>query len=334
MKKFIVIIAFVSFTLKGNSQISVLSNGNVGINNSNPTYKLDVGGTARIHNWTDIIIDCTGFCCSTPVIYPQNDWYLQLGKSDKRVGTIFVSGIHYGSLWGDSDEKLKENIDSLENPMPQIMKIHGYHYNFKESAMKGMPTLAKASYSRKQIGFIAQELEKEFPELVYKPDSVRSTYAVNYIGMIPVLLEGLKNQQRQIDNLQKIALSQEQDIIDLKNQVALLKNGNSSKTKSAKVVETETIPSAITSNQIALYQNAPNPFNQSTQIGYYIPDATQSATLYIYNMNGLQIKSIPIQTKGNGNVTINGSELKAGMYIYTLVADGKEIDTKRMILTE
>ena len=32
--------------------------------------------------------------------------------------------------------------------------------------------------------------------------------------------------------------------------------------------------------------------------------------------------------------TINGSELQPGLYIYTLVADGKEVDTKRMILTE
>jgi hypothetical protein len=50
-------------------------------------------------------------------------------------------------------------------------------------------------------------------------------------------------------------------------------------------------------------------------------------------MNGSQIKSILLTQTGKGNVTVNASELKPGMYLYTLVADGKEVDTKRMILT-
>ncbi len=51
-------------------------------------------------------------------------------------------------------------------------------------------------------------------------------------------------------------------------------------------------------------------------------------------MNGLQIKRIQIAQKGMGSVNINASELRPGMYLYTLIADGKEIATKRMILTE
>ena len=56
--------------------------------------------------------------------------------------------------------------------------------------------------------------------------------------------------------------------------------------------------------------------------------------MYIYDMQGSQIKNISDLVKGEGAVTIEGHELSAGMYIYTLIADGKEIDTKRMILTK
>ena len=56
--------------------------------------------------------------------------------------------------------------------------------------------------------------------------------------------------------------------------------------------------------------------------------------IYIYNMRGMQIKSISIPEKGYGTITINGSDLQAGMYLYTLIVDGKEVDTKRMILTK
>ena len=54
----------------------------------------------------------------------------------------------------------------------------------------------------------------------------------------------------------------------------------------------------------------------------------------IYDMQGTQIKRIDISERGHSHIIINGSELKAGMYLYSLFANGMEIDTKRMILTK
>ena len=51
-------------------------------------------------------------------------------------------------------------------------------------------------------------------------------------------------------------------------------------------------------------------------------------------MQGSQIKSYEIHERGNSSITIHGSELEPGMYLYTLVVDGQETDTKRMILTD
>jgi len=56
--------------------------------------------------------------------------------------------------------------------------------------------------------------------------------------------------------------------------------------------------------------------------------------LKIYNTSGQQLKSIPLNNKGYGSVTINGGEFDAGVYIYALIIDEQEIDTKKMILTE
>jgi len=67
---------------------------------------------------------------------------------------------------------------------------------------------------------------------------------------------------------------------------------------------------------------------------FFIPETSISAMLCIYNMSGMQIKSISIPEKGYGTITINGSDLQAGMYLYMLIVDGKEVDTKRMILTQ
>lgn len=51
-------------------------------------------------------------------------------------------------------------------------------------------------------------------------------------------------------------------------------------------------------------------------------------------MNGTQLKNYSITQRGKGSITIQGSEFTAGMYLYALIADGKVIDTKRMILTK
>ena len=56
--------------------------------------------------------------------------------------------------------------------------------------------------------------------------------------------------------------------------------------------------------------------------------------LYVYDLQGVQKHAIEITERGENSVNITASKLPAGMYIYTLIADGKEIDTKRMILTK
>jgi hypothetical protein len=51
-------------------------------------------------------------------------------------------------------------------------------------------------------------------------------------------------------------------------------------------------------------------------------------------MQGKQIESYALASRGHGSLTIQGHSLPAGMYMYALVADGKEVGTKRMILTK
>ena len=54
----------------------------------------------------------------------------------------------------------------------------------------------------------------------------------------------------------------------------------------------------------------------------------------IYDLYGKQLKQIHLSQRGNGSQIISGSEFSAGIYLYALIADGKEVDVKRMILTE
>jgi len=69
-------------------------------------------------------------------------------------------------------------------------------------------------------------------------------------------------------------------------------------------------------------------------LSYYIPKTIRNASIYVYDMNGTQLKGYQIMERGKGETIIQGSEFAAGMYLYALITDGKVIDTKRMILTK
>ena len=82
-----------------------------------------------------------------------------------------------------------------------------------------------------------------------------------------------------------------------------------------------------------LYQNSPNPFTENTIIRCEIPSYSSNAYINIYDMHGRQLDSIQIKEPGESRTIISAGDLKAGMYIYSLMVDGKLIDSKQMLIT-
>ncbi len=91
-----------------------------------------------------------------------------------------------------SDARLKTNIRNLNYGLSTIMKIRSVQYNWKEGVDKAT-----------KIGFLAQDLKKIIPEVVVG-DETKENLAVNYIELIPVLVNAIKEQQKQIDDLKKM----------------------------------------------------------------------------------------------------------------------------------
>ena len=100
-------------------------------------------------------------------------------------GDVRISGIvTAGDFNSTSDRKLKTNIQPIANPIEKVLQISGVSFNWKET---GKATL----------GVIAQEIELVLPELVSDTDPK----TVNYNGLIGLLIECVKDQQKQIDEL-------------------------------------------------------------------------------------------------------------------------------------
>ena len=81
-----------------------------------------------------------------------------------------------------------------------------------------------------------------------------------------------------------------------------------------------------------LDQNIPNPAKQNTLINYYIPENARTAEIQVSGLSGEIIKRIELSAKGNGQLKLETTLLNSGTYTYSLIMDGKIIDTKKMVL--
>ena len=88
-----------------------------------------------------------------------------------------------------SDVRYKQNITTFDNALDAILKLRGVTYDWKRD------TSGMNFADGRQIGFIAQEVEKVLPELV-RTDS-KGYKSVAYADIVPVLVEAMKSQQKQ-----------------------------------------------------------------------------------------------------------------------------------------
>ncbi len=105
-----------------------------------------------------------------------------------------------GTLTQASDARLKKNIQPLSSALSKLDKINGYTYNWINDQRD----------TEEQIGLLAQEVQKNYPQLVKQNDN--GELSVNYSGLVPVLLEGIKEQQKQIEALKDQNLQQQLQI--------------------------------------------------------------------------------------------------------------------------
>lgn len=214
-----------------------------------------------------------------------------------------------GSFIQGSDKSLKEEIEPVQNLLEKLRQLKPSTYYYKDSRSKA---------KHRSIGFIAQEVETVFPELVYQDEG--GLKMLNYSVFSVIAIKGLQEQQMQVDELQKKILeidSLKKELTELRQMILDLKHGNSG---------TAVSPASY------LEQNAPNPGNGTTVIKYHVGEATAFSKLVITNTNGQVIKTIQIKNSGTGQVNIDTHSLAAGVYSYILYVNAKQADSKRFVI--
>lgn len=216
--------------------------------------------------------------------------------------TRVVGNLTATSFTTASDSGLLTNVSPLSeegSSLNNIMNMDIVSFNFADEK--------NAESQIRHYGIIAQELQEIYPDLVQKGED--GYLAVNYVELVPVLVRSIQELKVQIEELQ----SQPQP-------------------SAKKSLSTSADKEPIASRN-KLYQNTPNPFKGQTTIRFSLADNVNDAFICIFDMTGKILKKLPISS-GMKNISISSNELGEGLFLYSLVVNGKEIDTKKMIITK
>jgi hypothetical protein len=201
--------------------MTINNNGYVGINCNSPRYNLDVNGnlaqtgdlTIFTSEYTHVkrVLEVPSFTASYSFTfwlvpnevgglhsntlelwkYPATQRIFRIHEYDT-TNTLYYNGnISAQDVIAFSDQRLKENIITIDKPMEKIMQMRGVYFNKKDDASK-----------TRNVGVIAQEVESIFPEVIHTSIDSEHYKTVAYGNMTALLIEGMKAQQSTIHSLQ------------------------------------------------------------------------------------------------------------------------------------
>ncbi len=291
------------------------------------TYGFDIANASTLDNWEHYITGSSG-TTSGGASFTAGDMLLYYDGGSSPLGAFDHTS---GAYKTTSDERMKTNIKPMPSILDKINLLEPVTYNFKNSKNQNI-----------SMGFIAQKVEKLFPSLVtHYVDTARGTDVnlMDYTGFGVIAIKGIQelqqvakqkdsiinNQQKQIDDLKSLMKQLQQSVLAL--QLCSPCSNQQSAIGSQQVI--------INNNDaLSLEQNAPNPFNKSTVIRYTLPSKFATAQIVIIDNNGKILKQVNVSGTGKGSLNIDAGTLSSGAYKYSLLVDGKLVNTKTMVLTK
>ena len=260
--------------------------------------------------------------------YPTN---IQGTYAGYFAGPVYVSGnMTVPNMFTATDSRLSDNLVSLSErdnsgkaTLENVLNMNVVEYNLKSRISEEMsddiaPEKAeeiRTSYeylkkkdeemaSRRHFGVNAEELQRLYPDLVLEGQD--GYLSVNYSELVPLLIRSIQALKQELDEVK------------------------STRPKARKSASSTEINASSVSGNI-LYQNTPNPFKEQTVIRFKLAEEVKDASICIFDMKGKLLKKLPISS-GMESVSIGGYELGEGMFLYSLIVNGQEIDTKKMVI--
>ena len=251
-----------------------------------------------------------------------------------RIGNPSVISIGGYAMWSSlSDGRFKRNIKEDVSGLDFVNQLRPVSYEVDKLAVNrflNIPDSESQQLNAKAVpmretGFIAQEVEAIIKKTGYvfsgveAPQNEGDHYSLRYAAFVVPLVKAVQELTAKVEEQEKKSEEQQSEIISLKEKLGIYESAAGEMNSTMKP---------------ALFQNNPNPFSSDTEIKMALPENTRQANLIIYNMEGKELKNIQVNERGNTSSKISRNDFGAGIYLYALIADGKVVDTKRLILTK
>ena len=313
-------------------------------------YSCAIGSDSRIQGNNSVALGENSYVQSDNCIVmgnPERTITLMGYTSDPSYGTFrlyvnplsnndaayFEGDIFFNGAYNTSDISLKTDTHSID---PFIAKSileqlvpKSFYYDTINNDFLSLP-------SGLQYGLIANEVELILPNLVKEVTSPplldtlgavirpeKTFKALNYVGLIPLLIKTSQDQQKQIS-----------DLSNRLNQLELMVD-NCCKASDGTLKRRNSINIELKNESaIILNQNDPNPFAEETVITYVIPEFNKEAKIIIFDNKGHVLQTVIINEKGAGQLNVYAGDLTSGIYSYSLIVDGKIIDSKKMVCSK
>lgn len=256
-----------------------------------------------------------------------------------RIGNGAVTVIEGNVAYTPSDGRFKNNISESDVVgLDFIKRLRPVVYNFdakkfEEFLTKNMSDSLRKAHLRsdfgpattiRQSGFIAQEVEQAANQAGYnfnglhKPENEGDNYSLAYGQFVVPLVKGMQEQQHMIEELKKQLEEQKQLTSELQNRLGY---------------QTGSANSTEASDGFWMSQNEPNPFSYETVVKFNLPQRFKTGRMVVCDLTGKQIFSQEIKERGTSSVVLSSENLTAGIYIYTMIGDGKILDSKKLIVS-
>ena len=263
-----------------------------------------------------------GGLTGTIATYPTNGFVTAVagvdGINTNNTWAGYFSGKVYcsSSLFVASDLRFKSNVQTIRGSLDLISKMRGVSYEYDQNKFAD-----RSFIGGKTDGFIAQELCQIMPELVHEGND--GFLAVNYIGVIPVLTEAVKELKAQKDaevsHLEEQIADKDRQINDLAARMAKLE---------ALVADSRT--GTISVSEKMTMATRPNPFSDVTTVSFNLSENVQNAALLVTDLQGKVVLQQTVEARGQGKTTLSLNGMASGTYICTLLADGQPVATTKL----
>lgn len=307
---------------------------NVAVGSSALVHNVSGGGNTAVGNIAGPAYGMGDLTYATAIGYFSRN----TASYQVRLGNELTLDIGGQVSWSTlSDGRFKRDIKEDIAGLDFINKLRPVSYNVDHSALARFHNIPDSLTTQlqagrkadvRQTGFVAQEVEAIIKKGNYSFDAVvapqndKDNYSIRYAEFVVPLVKAVQELTAKLDAQNKEIETQNKEIETLKKQIGVDK-GNS------------VLEDAAKRQGAILHQNIPNPFSTETEIAVSLPDDVSNANLIFYTIDGKQLKVLPLSSRGDFSVKIHVTELgnSNGICMYALMADGKIIDSKRLLVT-